>query len=317
MKYYLAAEGGGSKLLTVLYNEHMEVLRMEQTRGTNSAFRPVELISADMEALLDRLLPADCTCIESLDMGLVGCGQLFDETVRRRVAVRCSRAHREGNVALAAAGVRYGIVAQAGTGSDAFLIQPDCNFFVGGWGPLLGDEGSGYHIGLAALKAAIYASDGRGQKTILYDMVMEAWKLDHLWDMIAKIINDPDARHLVASASRLAAKAAAMGDEVALGIYERAGHELSHQVVTAIGNRGGVWEGPIVLSGGAWKGSERMADTFRADIAARFPDAKVIKPLFEPVVGCVVLRCLSEGRDIPDIWDGICAGFSDLRLSDI
>jgi len=51
-----------------------------------------------------------------------------------------------------------------------------------------------------------------------------------------------------------AARAAAQGDAVALGLYERAAHELSHQVLTLIGRHGGSWQGPIVASGGTWKG---------------------------------------------------------------
>lgn len=315
MKYYAAAEGGGSKVLAVLYNQDLQILRIERTRGTNQAFRPMELIRADLDALAERLIPDDCTEIQSLDIGFVGPAELFCEAVRKRVTVREFHAYREGQVALAAAGRSYGLVAQAGTGSDAFIIQPsDPYSAVGGWGPLLGDEGSGYHIGLDALKAAIYSKDGRGKKTLLYDLVMETWGLDDLWDMIAKIIHDPDSRHLVASASLLAAKAAAAGDEVALSIYERAGHEMSHQVLTAIQRLGGTWEGPIVISGGAWKGSPRMVETFSADVRAKYPGAEIIHPKYEPVAGCIALRLLGEGADVSGIRDGTCEGFAAIRL---
>ena len=72
----------------------------------------------------------------------------------------------EGETALAAAGAAYGIVAQAGTGSDAFLVQPGGQMSIGGWGYIFGDEGSGYDIGERTLRAAIHAFDGRGPKTL-------------------------------------------------------------------------------------------------------------------------------------------------------
>ena len=64
----------------------------------------------------------------------------------------------------------FGVVCVAGTGSIAFGVnRAGERARAGGWGHLLGDEGSGYAIGLEALRAVCRASDGRGPQTALTD----------------------------------------------------------------------------------------------------------------------------------------------------
>ena len=47
----------------------------------------------------------------------------------------------------------------------------------GGWGYLFGDEGSGYAIGIAALRAVMRAYDGRGRETLLSELVLGRYGL--------------------------------------------------------------------------------------------------------------------------------------------
>lgn len=317
MKYYIAAEGGGTKLLTVLYDEQLHIIRTARTSGTNDGYRKAEDIRASMEQLAEELLPDAVSVpeIQRLDMGLVGSSHVLLEVLSRHRPIRAHKHHGEGHVALAAAGVTAGLVAQSGTGSDAFLIQPDQSITVGGWGPLLGDEGSGYHIGLMALKAAIYAEDGRGPKTLLCDMVKETYKLQELWGLVHLTIHSVDVRHTVGSAAMLVAKAAKAGDEVAMRIYERAAQEMAHQVLTALQRAKGQWQGPIVTSGGGWKGHRHMFDTFSQKIKEVYPHADIRFPEFEPVVGCVLLRLLEEGMTETDAMAVLHPHFDILRAT--
>jgi len=79
-------------------------------------------------------------------------------------------------------GVLCGIVVISGTGSigvgAASATAPKLR--VGGMGPLLGDGGNGYSIGLAALGAAVKASDGRGRATPLLAMILDKYSLQHV-----------------------------------------------------------------------------------------------------------------------------------------
>lgn len=298
MTYYIAAEGGGTKLLTVLYDEQFHIIRTARTTGTNAVYRRPGDIEASMEKMTGELLGnnPDIREIQRLDMSLVGNGGLLADVLRRHVTLKEFRQYGEGEVALSAAGFTSGIVAQSGTGSDSFLIQPGIDERIGGWGPLLGDEGSGYDIGLMGLKAAIYAEEGRGPDTVLLPMVMENFKLSQLWDLVHTVSDTSDVRRTVGSAALLVARAAGQGDAVALDIYDRAARAMAHQVLTALGRIQGDLQGPIVTSGGAWKGHRRMFDTFTAALHDAYPKVTVIFPDFEPVAGCIFLRLLNEGR---------------------
>lgn len=302
MTYYIAAEGGGTKLLTVLYDEQFHIICTARTTGTNAVYRRPGDIEASMEKMTEELLDdrPDIREIQRLDMSLVGNGGLLADVLRRHVTLKEFRQYGEGEVALAAAGVISGIVAQSGTGSDAFLIQPGVDERIGGWGPLLGDEGSGYDIGLMCLKAAIFAEEGRGPDTVLLPMVMENFKLSQLWDLVHVVSDTSDVRRTVGSAALLVARAAGQGDAVALDIYDRAARAMAHQVLTALGRIQGDLQGPVVTSGGAWKGHRRMFDTFTAAVHDAYPKVPVIFPDFEPVAGCIFLRLLDEGRTVEE-----------------
>jgi len=314
MKYYLAADGGGTKLLSVLYDENFNIITSGRTFGVNSYFKDRDVVIEEVGRMTKELIPQHVTQIERADMSFVGEGKILRDAVNKKCTVGSWAGHDEAEVALAAAGYRYGVVAQAGTGSDAFLFQEGKRDVVGAWGAFLGDEGGGYDIGIRTLRAAVYSMDGRGPKTEIYDILMEDWKLSRLWEAVGKLSSTPDWRGMAASATHITAKAAARGDKVALEIYENAGRELALQVVTLLRRYQGVWEGPIVASGGAWKGCGKMYERFREDVLAEYPDAVICRPVFEPLVGSVVLGCMERGLKYEDIGSVLKDKFSQYLL---
>ncbi len=316
-KYYIAADGGGSKLQAILYDENLRVVRTGRVAGVNTLFKPADGGRANVEGMVKELLQGGAgdtpiTEIAAADLCLVGGGDIMQNALSQFGRVEQIHFHGEPQIGLGAALKANGAVALSGTGSDAFFVKDgQVLSSVGGWGPLLGDEGSGYEIGLNAIKAAIYSCDGRKQKSMLYDLVMEKWNLNRLWDIVTHLARNPDARHEVASAAVLCAKAANAGDRAALRIYEHAALELFSQTRCAIEPCREAWDGTVVIMGGAWKGCPRMFEIFKHEMELLYPEAKVRKPIFEPVVGCAVLRCLRDGLSIEDIRDDLTRGFQE------
>lgn len=218
--------------------------------GTNTILRRPEDVREDMGRLIEELVPEGVCRVEGVDLCVLKYGEAFLDILRKRCTVGGHALYGEGETALAAAGAAYGIVAQAGTGSDAFLVQPGGQMSIGGWGYIFGDEGSGYDIGERTLRAAIHAFDGRGPKTLILDILKERWGLGELWDIVGMAMGGGDYRHLVASASYITSEAARLDDAVALGIYETAAREMAAQVFAVAARNGGAWQGPIVASGG-------------------------------------------------------------------
>ena len=309
-KYYLAADGGGSKLQAILYNEDLRVVLADRVAGVNTLYKPADTVRTNVEGMMANLLKDLDGELAAADLCLMGAKDVMTDILNRFGLCDNIYFHSEPVIGLAASFQREGVVALSGTGSDAFFIK---NGAVGGWGPLLGDEGSGYDIGLNALKAAIYSYDGRKEKSMLYDLVMEKWHLDDLWDIVLHLAGNPDARHEVASAAQLCSKAAYAGDKAALRIYERAALDISLLARTVIRQHRDEWNGTVTIMGGAWKGHPSMFNIFKQEIELLYPEATVSKPLFEPVVGCAVLRCLREGMTMEEMREPMINGFMQFQ----
>jgi N-acetylglucosamine kinase-like BadF-type ATPase len=112
-----------------------------------------------------------------------------------------------------------GAVLISGTGSMACGVDAEGNFnTAGGWGQVLGDEGSGYHMALKGIKAAIRAYDGLAENTQLMDRVMQFYDLQNMPELIEKVYNPPMEKSLIAAFAVEVAAAAEEGDVVARSI---------------------------------------------------------------------------------------------------
>ena len=70
------------------------------------------------------------------------------------------------------------------------------------------------------------------------------------------------------------------------------------------------WNGTVVVMGGAWKGHPRMFEVFKKEMELVYPEAKVSLPIFEPVVGCAVLRLLGQEEAPSELIRPLKQGFS-------
>ena len=311
-KYYIAADGGGSKLSAILYDENFNVIRHCKLTGVNSTFKPVESVRENLSCMLTSLLCDDIKEVEAADLCLVCSANVWEPIIKGDPRIKSVTHRSEVFIALGAAFLREGIVALSGTGSDCFMVKDGKQIgFVGGWGPLLGDEGSGYDIGLRAIKAALKDIDGRGEKTSLSQMLLDRWHTNDIIKVIISLSEDPEYRHRVASFATFAGRAATEGDKVAQDIYHYAADEMLYQTATLINRFSDQWDANVVIMGGAWKGYSGMLDRYRRKLEHMFHSARVIEPIFEPVVGCAVLRAFENGKTRSEIEAIITRGFAD------
>lgn len=155
---------------------------------------------------------------------------------------------------LGAFGGEPGIVVHAGTGSGARGWDGTRWAHAGGHGYLLGDEGSAYWLGRAAVSAALRWLDGNGGSSALHDAVTAAAGCS-LPGLARKIYNDPSERVFVTGLAPVLASVAASGDAVALSLCEEAASELA-ALASALRSRlgsslpvcgtGGVLSAPVI-----------------------------------------------------------------------
>lgn len=157
----------------------------------------------------------------------------------------------DGEVALHDAhGGEPGLVLIAGTGSSAWGRDVGGRTArAGGWGPLLGDEGSGWAIGVAALRRACRASDGREAATGLGARLLERLDLARAEELVPWAASASRAE--VAALASTVAEAADEGDPAADAILAEAAIELA-AAVAAVRRRLEPWERSpsLALAGG-------------------------------------------------------------------
>lgn len=184
-----------------------------------------------------------------------------------------------------------GVVVIAGTGSIAWGRNRQGKVQrAGGWGYILGDEGSAFDIGLAALRAAVRAHDGRGQPTLLKQMILDHWRLAHLDDLRTVVYRSTYPRPEIAALAPVVEQAARQGDALARQIYTQAAHELALAATTVISSLGMQGEPVnVVLSGGVYQADDLIIEPFTRAVQRVAPQAQIIKLAGEPAQGAVRL----------------------------
>lgn len=180
--YLVGIDGGGTRTTIAIADATgREVHRQTGPAGIVDAQRPAA--TAEMLAALTRGAaenagmhgPAAALCA-----GLAGVGNEEERRVVQEALKASGIAERvevlsDGETALFGAfGNDPGILVISGTGSVAYGRSESGEVVrCGGWGMVLGDEGAGYAIGKAGLRAALLAADGRGMETVLLPRMLE------------------------------------------------------------------------------------------------------------------------------------------------
>lgn len=227
-------------------------------------------------------------------VGVAG-GALGLRPTLRALAAEALRAEavwvsHDGRLLLAAAGLSKGIALVAGTGSSAYGLAADGReVSVGGWGHLLGDEGSGYDIARQALRAVTRAADGRGPATRLSEAISRALAVGGAHDLRERMYPPPP----VAEVARLAQLVLALAgeDEVAAAIVAGAASDLAAAVHACRGalGVGDEQEVPVVCAGGLLGEESLLLAAVRRAVQAAGVLYDVVPLRAEPAVGALAL----------------------------
>jgi len=199
----------------------------------------------------------------------------------------------DARIALAGAtDLQPGVVIIAGTGSISCGINSRGEFVrAGGWGPVMGDEGSGTYIGRRALETVVSAYDHRSPPTGLTEKVCRYFGISSPPELPSVIYNSsPKVNREIAQLSKLVVEAAREADAAALGILTDAALELARAVVAVIERLKMQDERfRVAYVGGVFEAGELILSPLRESIAVLAPHAFLAPPLHPPVIGAVKL----------------------------
>lgn len=193
----------------------------------------------------------------------------------------------DGAIALEAAfGSRPGIVICAGSGSIAYARDPlDAIRRVGGLGPILADEGSGYAIGRAGLRAAARATDGRSPATSLTTAIPAAAGVATLDELIDWAWNAD--RPTVAALAPIVCEEASSGDAAARAIVDTAAGHLGQLAIAFARHFSGVSQIDVAFNGGVLSFESPVRTALRTYLDARLPQVNVVDRNVDPVLGAL------------------------------
>ncbi len=230
----MGVDGGGSKTVALLAGEDGKVIGRGLAGASNFQ---VEGIPSARLALQEAMQAAFRSAgipehrVSVLCLGMAGVARpsdrqwLDDWLAAEKMADRVEIVTDGALLLWAGTPHGWGIGVVSGTGSIAMGCTRQGRWArAGGWGPWLGDEGSAYAMGMAALHAITQAADGRGPATSLTAWVLEAWKLPDPAGLVRFVYQSEmnTNRTRIAGLGPLVSRAAAQGDAVAAAIQAQA-----------------------------------------------------------------------------------------------
>lgn len=299
--YVLAVDGGGTRTTIALADgDGRELVRRTGPAGIVDPRWPLaaaEAVVGLARSVLDAAgvgAPVGVLCA-----GLAGSGDAPSREIVQRALVSAGLARRvvvcsDGEIALEGALMGgAGVLLVAGTGSIAWGRGEDGRVArCGGWGRIVGDEGSAYWIGREALRAVLRAVDGRGEDTVLRGRVIGPGRL----------VADPEGipgwaakatKAEIAALAREVVGAAGEGDSVAQRLLHDAAAALAEHAHT-LARRLAPWSGavPVVLHGGL--ASEAGFSGRVIELLSREGHTlEIHEPLADPVTGAIRLALRS------------------------
>ena len=301
----LGIDAGGTKTLCLLADGHGTILAEARAGGANLQAvgeLEVEKVLHDVmeRAIGDRQLRPSVICL-----GVAGVDRPGDAAVIRGLMQRIGHQARViiANDALIAlvAGVAHdpGVVIIAGTGSIAYGRNArDEAARAGGWGYVLGDEGSGYWIGRHALRAVVRHADGRGRPTALTPHVFAHFGVSRAQELVHAIYHRNLRPSAIAAVTRAVQQAADEGDEVAINILSVGARELAGcaaSVVRQLDLADGTFA--FVLAGGTLQAVPRLRADLEPMLRDLAPRASIVRLERQPALGAVTLA-IAEAQGV-------------------
>lgn len=277
MKYYLGIDGGGTRTTAAVSDENGSILFKECGKTIN--FYSVGMDRARNN--LDELISAICKKIECdfFNGVFIGCSALDNEADEKTIEALCSGIKAEklamnSDLFIALKSVDSKLcpcVAICGTGSMATgEDEYGSNVIAGGWGHIIGDEGSGYAIAIDALKKCCELSD-KGKTSPLLEKANSFFGVNDFRKVI-DIIYSPDTSKDVIAGFSEAVGAITETDPDAHKIIIQQAHYFADTVKILLRK---VKKCTVLgLYGGIFLNNNLFRTTFEEDIGAEFPRVK-------------------------------------------
>jgi N-acetylglucosamine kinase-like BadF-type ATPase len=294
--FFIGVDGGGTQTTAVVVDETWRVWGQGSAAGSNYHTVGIDNATAQVAQAMDGALSAaglSKADVAAAGFGLAGVRRLpdFERMTPRLQTLGFEKFHLDHDAAAAWAGAlecQPGVIVIAGTGSIAFGVNAQGERAIaGGWGWLLGDEGSGYWIGREALRLVCAMADGRQPPTLLMTAILQHLGLSSPDQLVDYVYQQPGlSREQVAALTQVALRCAQQNDEAAASIFGQAGWHLATTaaaVMTRLNMKGNYF---VSYVGGVWEAQPFVMPTFQRMLKSY---AQILPPRYPSAVGAAML----------------------------
>ncbi|GFG31290.1 hypothetical protein Cfor_12855 [Coptotermes formosanus] len=315
-------EGGATHSKLVLYNGIGEKLVQVAGPGTNHWILGMEECQKRINNMVEQAkyeakLPLQKP-LNALGMSLSGCEQeetnrqLKEELQKNFPQLSSSYVVCSDTVgSIAAALENGGFVLIAGTGSNCLLLNPDNSVHrCGGWGHIMGDEGSAWWISHKAIKICFDEQDSFAQSPhstqVVWNTVQEHFEITTRFDLLEHCYTKFDKCHFAGLCKRLS-EAAVQGDQLSQWLFSEAGRVLARHVAALfpqvdsklLSEPGGL---PVLCVGSVWYSWDLLKPGFVAELKEAAPELKrlcLLRLATSIATGAVYLAAKEINFDLP------------------
>lgn len=190
-----------------------------------------------------------------------------------------------------------GIAAISGTGSNTFGVDALGNTWrCGGWGHILGDEGSGYGMALSAIRAVVAFRDGRAEWTSLVPALLQFFDLRSV-EQVKHVVYRDFSKARIAAFARQVADVAQEGDEAALRVFREGAAALAEQIATVHSHLRFDGAAEVTLIGSTFHAGEVFLGPLRERLQADIGEVSLSEPRLPAVGGALWLAARAAGAE--------------------
>jgi N-acetylglucosamine kinase-like BadF-type ATPase len=300
MNYLLGFECGATKTECALADIEGNILCCKTGGAANPLVFGVDKVTETILNLIEDLklkVPFEYPDLYSIVVGAAGAGReddaaklrnaLNEKFIARRINLKSLLVTGDAQIALEGAFPKKpGCILIAGTGSIIYGKDENGNFYrAGGFGRIIGDEGSGYSIGKKALQQLSKYFDGRNKRSKLIDLIEDNYHITSQDNLIAKVHKE---NFDIASIAKTVIAAAETGDEPAIKILHEESDELLLHINTMI-NKINIKELPVAFGGSLLTNINYFSNLLKEKIGASFHSVKIVTPMLTPLEGAILL----------------------------
>lgn len=291
---FLGIDGGGTKTTCLVTDENLTEKYRTVGSSINFYSEGMEKARENMKSML-RVIE-EGTGISRFDGVCIGSSALFGRADEKTKNDFCDGVFNSDRIimdsdlfiALKAVGEENAMVVIAGTGSMAAGFGKNKEVITkGGYGYILGDEGSGYSIASEGIKAAVRSLDGTGTYTVLGEKLLEFAGVKSKEELVDVFYGEGMDRKAIAAFSECVSEAEREDDDVASSIIFYEAKLLSETASALLREMPG--NPHIALFGGVFQHCEVFTSHFRIHLSEKYASCSLMTR--EPVFGaCIAAR---------------------------